>query len=64
LAAKEIEEETGFKIHDSELIDMTKLALSNSDHPEVSLQSATYPSPGGCGDYIALFLLEKELDGQ
>ncbi|KAL1863036.1 hypothetical protein Daus18300_008192 [Diaporthe australafricana] len=63
-AAKEIEEETGFKIPLAELIDMTKLALSNSDHPETSLQSAMYPSPGGCDEYIALFLWEKELDRQ
>lgn len=63
-AAKEIEEETGFKIPLTELIDMTKLALGNSDHPEVSLQSAMYPSPGGCDEYIALFLWEKELDRQ
>lgn len=63
-AAKEIEEETGFKIPESELINMTKLALGNSDHPEVSLQSAMYPSPGGCDEYIALFLWEKELDRQ
>lgn len=34
-AAKEIEEETGFKIPTSELIDMTALALPKSDHPEV-----------------------------
>lgn len=63
-AAKEIMEETGFKIPLSELFDMTKLALGNSDHMEVSLQSAMYPSPGGCDEYIALFLWEKELDRQ
>ncbi|KAG6355370.1 hypothetical protein INS49_003332 [Diaporthe citri] len=63
-AAKEIEEETGFKIPESELIDMTKLALGNSGHDETSLQSAMYPSPGGCDEYIALFLWEKELDRQ
>lgn len=63
-AAKEIEEETGFKIPLSELINMTELALGNSDHPEVSLQAAMYPSPGGCDEYIALFLWEKELDRQ
>lgn len=64
VAAKEIQEETGFKIPESELIDMTKLALSNSDHQETSLQSAMYPSPGGCDEYIALFLWEKKLDRQ
>lgn len=63
-AAKEIEEETGFKIPHAELVDMTALALFNSSHPEKSLQSAMYPSPGGCDEYIALFLWEKELDRQ
>ncbi|KAG8160795.1 hypothetical protein KVR01_009059 [Diaporthe batatas] len=63
-AAKEIEEETGFKIPTSELIDMTELALRGSDHPEKSLKKAMYPSPGGCDEYIALFLWEKELDRQ
>lgn len=63
-AAKEIEEETGFKLPLSELINMTELALGTSDHPEVSLQSAMYPSPGGCDEYIALFLWEKQLDRQ
>ena len=63
-AAKEIEEETGFKIHNSELINMTELALSNLDHPETNLQKAMYPSPGGCDEYIALFLWERELDRQ
>ncbi|ROV93499.1 hypothetical protein VSDG_06743 [Cytospora chrysosperma] len=63
-AAKEIEEETGFKIPHAELVDMTALALLNSSHPEEGLKSAMYPSPGGCDEYIALFLWEKELDRQ
>lgn len=63
--AKEIEEETGFKIPHAELIDMTELALQDTNHPErASLKSAMYPSPGGCDEYIALFLWEKELDRQ
>lgn len=63
-AARKIEEETCFKIPPSQLINMTELALGSSDHPEVSLQSAMYPSPGGCDEYITLFLWEKELDRQ
>lgn len=63
-AAKEIEEVTGLKIPLSELVDMTQLALRNSDHPETSLQSAMYPSPGGFDEYIALFLWEKQLERQ
>lgn len=63
--AKEIEEETGFKIPLAELVDMTALALKDTNHPEKkSLQTAMYPSPGGCDEYIALFLWEKELDRQ
>lgn len=63
-AAKEIEEETGFKIPEAELVNMTALALASSDHPEETIKSAMYPSPGGCDEYIALFLWEKELDRQ
>lgn len=63
-AAKEVEEETGFKIPSNELINMTELALQNSEHAETNLHSAMYPSPGGCDESIALFLWEKELDRQ
>ncbi|KUI69660.1 Nudix hydrolase 14, chloroplastic [Cytospora mali] len=61
-AAREIEEKTGFKIPHNELVDMTELALANADPPESNLKPALYPSPGGCDEYIALFLWEKELD--
>lgn len=65
-AAKEIEEETGFKLPKHELIDLTKLALSQSN-PESeclmdeSLQDAMYPSPGGSDEYIPILLWEKVL---
>ncbi|KAI4950412.1 hypothetical protein J4E91_004294 [Alternaria rosae] len=68
-AAKEIEEETGFKLPKHELIDLTKLALSQSN-PESeclvdeSLQDAMYPSPGGSDEYIPILLWEKELNRQ
>lgn len=61
-AAREIEEETGFEIPKSELIDMTELALRNSKVPEENLKHAMYLSPGGCDEYTALLLWEKELD--
>jgi len=61
-AAKEIEEETGFKIPQSELIDMTELALRNAQ--KTNMKSAMYPSPGGCDEFISLFLWEKDLDRQ
>ncbi|KAJ4421748.1 hypothetical protein N0V82_003592 [Gnomoniopsis sp. IMI 355080] len=63
-AAKEVEEETGFKIPSDELVNMTELALKNSEHAETNLRKAMYPSPGGCDESIALFLWEKELDRQ
>lgn len=63
-AAKEVEEETGFKIPKNELVNMTELALQNSEHGETNLQNAMYPSPGGCDESIALFLWEKEMDRQ
>lgn len=55
-AAKELWEETGLKIPAHELIDMTKMALKESTGPEAHLQKAMYPSPGGCDEFIALFL--------
>ena len=63
-AAKEIEEETGFKLPKSELIDMTELALRHSKTTEKTLQNAMYPSPGGSDEFIPIFLWEKELDRQ
>lgn len=62
LAAKEIEEETGFKFPMSELINMTQLALGDSEHPVVGLSSAVYPSPGSSDEHVVLYLWEKELD--
>lgn len=62
-AANEIREETGFELPESELIDLTKLALQQA-HVEETLQEAMYPSPGGSDEYIPIFLWEKELDRQ
>ena len=61
-AAKEIEEETGLKVKESELIDMTALAIADSEISNGErLQKAVYPSPGGCDEYIPLFLCEKRI---
>jgi ADP-sugar diphosphatase len=62
-AAKEIEEETGLVVPQRELIDLTKLALEGTE-VEDGVQPAMYPSPGGCDEYIAIFLWEKVLDRQ
>ncbi|KAL4933096.1 putative NUDIX family hydrolase [Aspergillus undulatus] len=62
-AAEEIEEETGLGISQSELVDMTSLALQSSAEPEDSetLQKAVYPSAGGSDEFIPLFLCDKRI---
>jgi ADP-sugar diphosphatase len=62
-AAEEIQEETGLTIPQSELVDMTSLALQSLDEPEdgETLQKAVYPSPGGSDEFIPLFLCEKRI---
>jgi 8-oxo-dGTP pyrophosphatase MutT (NUDIX family) len=61
-AAKEIQEETGLRVEQGDLIDMTSLALRavQDDHGE-SLQKGVYPSPGGSDEFIPLFLCEKAM---
>ncbi|KAL1605527.1 hypothetical protein SLS59_003329 [Nothophoma quercina] len=63
-AAKEIFEETGFTLPESELIDLTELALRRSVMSEPSMKNAMYPSPGGSDEFMPIFLWEKELDRQ
>lgn len=65
-AAKEIEEETGLKVKDDELLDMTALALSNDPQDESGeqLQKAIYPSAGGCDEFIPVFLYQKRIPRQ
>jgi ADP-sugar diphosphatase len=58
-AAEEIQEETGFKLPESELIDLTELALKELKPEGETLQNAMYPSPGGSDEYIPIFLWEK-----
>ena len=61
-AAKEIEEETGLKIPAEDLIDMTDLALPKATKDEDErLQQGVYPSPGGCDEFIPLFLWQKRI---
>jgi len=67
-AAKEIQEETGLSIPESELINLTALALSPSsssvndetDSGE-KLQEGVYPSPGGCDEFVPIFLWQKRV---
>jgi ADP-sugar diphosphatase len=69
-AAKEIEEECGIKVPESELIDLTALALSEQSatghHSEagVKLGEGIYPSPGACDEYIPIFLYQKKVSRQ
>ena len=61
-AAKEISEETGLEISEDELIDMTQLALpSSSSDEEEQLQKGVYPSPGGCDEFVPIFLWQKRV---
>lgn len=62
-AAKEIREEIGLEVPESELVNLTKLALEGEEVEE-GLESAMYPSPGGSDEFIAIFLWEKTLDRQ
>src|SRR5256885_9826492 len=62
-AAKEIEEELGLKIPESDLIDLTKLALTSTESTTgEKLQNGVYPSAGGCDEFIPIFLFEKRVD--
>ena len=62
-AAKEIEEETGLSVQQSELIDLTSLALQSVQEPEDAekLEKAVYPSAGGSDEFIPLFLCQKRM---
>ncbi|KAJ5908105.1 hypothetical protein N7495_000787 [Penicillium taxi] len=62
-AAKEIQEETGLSVQQSELTDMTALALQsvNETANGEKLQKAFYPSAGGSDEFIPLFLCQKRM---
>lgn len=59
-AAKEIKEETGLEVDARELLDMTALALENEQRDEV-IPKGSFSTPGGCDEYIPLFLYQKRL---
>jgi 8-oxo-dGTP pyrophosphatase MutT (NUDIX family) len=61
VAAKEIEQEVGLKLNKEELVDMTKLAMKQDDNKE-KIQDAMFPSPGGCDEFISIFLWERVID--
>jgi ADP-sugar diphosphatase len=59
-AAKEIEEETGLKIGEDELVDLTALTFESEEGGE-KLQKAMYPSAGGCDEFVPVFLHQKRI---
>lgn len=72
-AASEIEEEAKLKVKESELIDLSQLAVK--DVPQVpwtnediqatrsseNVQNAMYPSVGACDEFIPILLCQKRL---
>jgi ADP-sugar diphosphatase len=67
-AAAELEEEARLIVKEDDLINMSELALdgtlstsSLTATSEEGLQSAMYPSPGACDEFIPLFLCQKRL---
>jgi ADP-sugar diphosphatase len=64
-AAKEIKEEADLEVKPDELLDMTKLALSDFPADGVlsaeSLEESMYPSPGACDEFMPLMLCQKRL---
>lgn len=67
-AAHEIAEETGLKVPAADLTNLTELALSGvasssteEDEGEECLQQGVYPSPGGCDEFISIFLWQKRV---
>ncbi|KAL9112834.1 MAG: hypothetical protein Q9227_002911 [Pyrenula ochraceoflavens] len=63
-AAEEIKEEVGLEVPQSELVDMTALAMeaNTTDAGEENLQKAVYPSSGGSDEFVPLLLWEKEME--
>ncbi len=61
-AAKEIKEETGLDIPEDQLIDLTKLAMPETqDLNGEKLQQAMYPSPGGSDEFVQLYLHQRRV---
>jgi len=59
-AATEIKEELGIDIPEDELVNMSELAIPEETGGE-EWPRATFPSAGGCDEYIPIFLHEKRV---
>ena len=57
VAAKELKEEVGITISAESLVDMTEQVYGGR-YPGM------YPSPGGCDEYIKLFLYEQDVSAE
>ena len=61
-AAKEIQEEIGLDIPEDQLVNLTELALPSAQHTGgETLQAGVYPSPGGCDEFLPIFLHERRV---
>ncbi|KAK3372318.1 hypothetical protein B0H63DRAFT_291922 [Podospora didyma] len=64
-AAREIQEELGLEIPSSELKCLSELATASNEAVTLvqdgNLPRAMYPSPGGCDEYIPLFVHERRV---
>lgn len=63
-AANEIAEEAKLTVKESDLINMSELALfdqQTSSEAHESVETAMYPSVGACDEFIPLFLCQKRL---
>ncbi len=60
-AAQEIREEIGLEIPESELINLTELAIAEETGEGEDFPRAMFPSAGGCDEYIQIFLHEKKV---
>lgn len=67
VAAKEIEEELGITIHESELVCLSDLAADTSTENEGTrsegegLAQAMFPSAGGCDEHITIYSCERRI---
>ncbi|EMD63774.1 hypothetical protein COCSADRAFT_37531 [Bipolaris sorokiniana ND90Pr] len=64
-AAQELKEEAHLHVKIAELLDLSELALeqgqADSLTPTGQLRTAMYPSPGGCDEFMKLYLYQKRL---
>ncbi|RKP38283.1 nudix hydrolase 14 [Dimargaris cristalligena] len=60
-AAQELYEETGLRVRDDELVDMTQLAFPAPSNTDSTHPTGVYLSPGGCDEFMRIFLCRKLL---